>query len=214
MQSKLRNNELISIDLLTIILPFTQILKSSNFAGPFKLSALETLQTFMKSNLFISPSSNNLNLSITDLEHQEHVLHSAISEMVEVVSTCKFIQTDNQGDELVQLQILKTLYFTVLYIPKFVLFDCCWRTLQFFLKTLSSTGKRSIYIRSQLTLYFSWCALIFDPSITRARGDPAQSSCNAPSAFFPRLSQRAVSIDCGAEINPARQFPFIFVTPC
>jgi hypothetical protein len=150
----------------------------------------------MKSNLFISPSSNNLNLSITDLEHQEHVLHSAISEMVEVVSTCKFIQTDNQGDELVQLQILKTLYFTVLYIPKFVLFDCCWRTLQFFLKTLSSTGKR-LYnsICSNLTFFSSWCPLIFNPSITRTRGDPTQSSSNAPSTFFPRSSQRAVSID-------------------
>lgn len=141
MQSKLRNAELTSIDFLTIILPFTQILKSSNFAGPFKLSALETLQIFMKSNLFTSTYSSNLNLPLEEFGHQQNVLNSAIAEMVDVVATCKFIQTDNQGDEMVQLQILKTLYFTVLYIPKFVLLNCCWQTLQFFLKTLSSTGK-------------------------------------------------------------------------
>lgn len=66
---------------------------------------------------------------------------AAIREIVVSVTTCKFVQTDHHIDEIVQLQLLKTLQFMIQYIPHFMVLSCSWDVLQFFLKTLTLTGK-------------------------------------------------------------------------
>jgi hypothetical protein len=56
-----------NIDLSTIIHPFLQILKSSNLAGPYKLSALESLQTFIKQKLFHNSEESKVSAAVKEI---------------------------------------------------------------------------------------------------------------------------------------------------
>jgi len=56
-----------NIDLSSIIQPFLQIVKSSNLAGPYKLSALESLQAFIKHKLFNQQEDNTAKIAIKEI---------------------------------------------------------------------------------------------------------------------------------------------------
>ena len=54
--------------------------------------------------------------------------------------SCKFVQTDIIGDELVQLQLLKTLQCIVYSIGDYIKQEITWDILYFFFTVLETTG--------------------------------------------------------------------------
>jgi hypothetical protein len=162
LQLKLRSYDNGYVQLTNIVQPFSLILKNSNFSAPFKLTAIESLQTFIKSHVFsefqpVSSNSSTGSKSVSalvpsagDTWKNDEDLKSALKEIVIAVTTCKFVQTDNHSDELLQLQLLKTVYYLILHIPPLAWLDICWDTIHFCLKTMTSTGKTLAFFLSLL----------------------------------------------------------------
>jgi uncharacterized protein len=160
LQLKLRSYDNGYVQLTNIVQPFSLILKNSNFSAPFKLTAIESLQTFTKSHVFsefqpvsslVSTGSSAISSSVTsaiDTGKNDEDLKSALKEIVIAVTTCKFVQTDNHSDELLQLQLLKTVYYLILHIPPLAWLDICWDTIHFCLKTMTSTGMIGLFLSS------------------------------------------------------------------
>ena len=95
LQNQLRGSSTVPIDPLQVLVPYLSLLKSPILSGPFKLLALDAIQTFANNNVFLEMPSNT---------------SGAISEIIDAITNCKFVQTDISGDELVQLQIIETLH--------------------------------------------------------------------------------------------------------
>ena len=90
-QKSLRGN--ICLDAVAILRPFLRLLRASYLSAPFKVSALETVNTFISCSLLPSENSDGL-----------------FSEIIDSVVSCRFVQTDVQLDEVVQLHIIDTLH--------------------------------------------------------------------------------------------------------
>lgn len=86
-------------DPIEVLSPFLAIIRAPYLAGPYKLVALEAIQSLVASNILC--------------ERVERT-SDALADVVDAVSKCKFIQTDAVGDDLVQLQIVQTIDSVVL----------------------------------------------------------------------------------------------------
>lgn len=93
-QQILRHDTRDLLDPIEILLPFLSLLRAPYLSGPFKLVALDGLQTLISTNL---------------LSEVPEKSGEALAIVVDAVTKCKFIQTDAVGDDLVQLQIILTL---------------------------------------------------------------------------------------------------------
>lgn len=99
------------------------LLRAPYLAGPFKLVALDALQTFTSCNLFSEvPDHGGETLArVVDAVTRsvvffETLFSSSINfgrKLILIIfydfPRCKYVQTDAAGDELVQLQIIHTL---------------------------------------------------------------------------------------------------------
>eukprot|EP00596_Hydrurales_sp_CCMP1899_P004941 CAMPEP_0119047238 /NCGR_PEP_ID=MMETSP1177-20130426/51980_1 /TAXON_ID=2985 /ORGANISM="Ochromonas sp, Strain CCMP1899" /LENGTH=1905 /DNA_ID=CAMNT_0007021581 /DNA_START=110 /DNA_END=5824 /DNA_ORIENTATION=- len=94
LQHNLRHDERDVVDPFEVVAPFLALLRAPYLAGPFKLVALDALQTFTSCNLFSEVPDHG---------------GETLARVVDAVTRCKYVQTDAAGDELVQLQIIHTL---------------------------------------------------------------------------------------------------------
>jgi hypothetical protein len=126
LQQHLRNDTM-AIDPLRVISPFVSIIKSPILSGPYKLLALDSIQAFINHGLLLEMLNKSEN---------------AITELVEAIIHCKFVQTNVIGDELVQLQIVYTLQclFTSPETRKYLTDETTWIIIESLYNTAMQAG--------------------------------------------------------------------------
>eukprot|EP01038_Epipyxis_sp_PR26KG_P004477 gene4477-6328_t len=124
------------LDPLEIVTPFIQILRAKSISGPFKLAALDAIQTFICCNTLIDSDVNSM---------------AALTEIIDAVTKCKFVLTDVVGDELVQLQLVHTLLLIVTHkIRSYLTDDSAWSIIENCFTILFGTG---VNINKSISLY-------------------------------------------------------------
>jgi hypothetical protein len=132
-----------------VISPFLALLKAPYLAGPFKLVALDSIQTFLSCNILCEGASGKIS--------------DALVDVVEVVSKCKFIETDTIGDEQVQLQIIQTLKCILLSpVRRYLTDSSSWTIVEFSFQLLLQTGLKEENVMGKSSLYYNLERLLLD----------------------------------------------------
>lgn len=67
-----------TVDSARILAPFLDILKAPYLAGPFKLVALDAIQTFLSGNLICDVAESLVSISCSDKAHGRHTLSNVV----------------------------------------------------------------------------------------------------------------------------------------
>jgi len=141
LQHKLRYDKKESIDPQELLTPFVALLRASYLSSPFKLAALDAIQTFVIFNILIESPSYTFN---------------ALAEVIDAVTKCKYVQTDAVSDELLQLQIIETVYCIIRNNLNAYLNDATtWDIISFSYNTLIQSGIKESFSNLSDTLLFN-----------------------------------------------------------
>jgi hypothetical protein len=118
------------VDPLEAVLPFLSILQAHNMAGPFKLASLNAIQSFVRLDTLLDMAALS-----------PRKVADALNQVVDGVTSCKFVQTDAAGDEMVRMCMVQTLRELVVNSCRMLLSDeTVWKILQFCCSMMLSIG--------------------------------------------------------------------------
>lgn len=110
---------------------------------------MDSIQTFLTCNILCEGTSDKIS--------------DALIEVVEVVSKCKFIETDAVGDEQVQLQIIQTLKCILLsHVRRYLTDSSTWTIVEFSFQLLLQTGLKEEHSMGKSSLYYNLERLLLD----------------------------------------------------
>lgn len=102
-----------------VVAPFIAIIRDAYLAGPYKLIALDTIQTLLSCNILEGCENACDTLSeIVDAVTRFAQFYSLSQPYILIfisiyVFRCKFVQTDAVGDDLVTLRLVQVLHEVV-----------------------------------------------------------------------------------------------------
>lgn len=180
LQYKLRDEESNTFDPIEVIGPFVGVLRASLLAGPYKSCALDAIQTFVSCNILCVHSN---------------LAADALAEIVDAVTRCKFIQTDVNSDNLVQLRIVQVLQSIVNHpIRKYLTDETAWNVIESCYSILLQSGpsKATLYQVAEQTLLDYIHFIFATASLNDSNRTMSPISSTIPSSFGLPVSMKVL----------------------
>jgi hypothetical protein len=172
LQDTLRGSNPASFDPAVVVAPFIAVIRDAYLAGPYKLIALDTIQTLLSCNI-LQGCTNACD---------------TLTEIVDAVTRCKFVQTDAVGDDLVTLRLVQVLHEVVKSRMRVYLNDAsAWDIVESCYAVLVRGPYRSALSQVAEQTLFDTVRFIF-------------SSATAPVASANGLSKNSLGFPCAVKL--------------